>query len=271
MVDDFKEGKNKEGDAKTHVIIPIKRRRSRRVGDETSGGKSMWLVSFTDVMALMLTFFVLLFAMSNPKQEEWDQFTQNIHKNFNRFEGSMQNRGREEGVSIDKVNFSQALDIRYLKSIVGNLLKEEKSLHGVRLLNTGRSLIISLPHDLLFDTGAANIKDEANKALFIIAGTLGRIKNRIEIVGHADPRPLSGSRFASNWQLSLSRAANVAGVLENMGYDSPIIIKGQGSGRFDDIPDSFSVAERLDLSRRVDIVVMEDDGRKMKLFDIGLP
>lgn len=248
-----------------------RRRSSRRMGDQTSGGKSMWLISFTDVMALMLTFFVLLFAMSNPKEEEWDKFTHNIQENFNRFHGQVLNRGKEDAVNIDKVNFSQALDLNYLKVLMGNLIRDEKSLEGVRLVDAAGRLIISLPHHLLFDSGAANIKEQAHDALFTIGGALRRIKNRIEIVGHADPRPLSGSKFSSNWELSLSRAASVAAGLESFGYESPISIKGQGSGRFDDIPDSFSVAERLDLSRRVDIVIMADDGRRTRLFDIGLP
>ncbi len=248
------------------------RRFSRRMGDQGSGSQSMWLVSFTDVMALMLTFFVLLFAMSNPKQEEWEEFTQNIQKNFNRFHGQVFNRGKEEAINIAKINFSQALDLNYLKALMDNLIKQEPSLRVARLIDNGDSLIISLPHDLLFNAGQASVKSQANKALFTIAGTLRRIKNRVEIVGHTDPRAVSGaSQFSSNWELSLARAASVAAVLENVGYDKSLTIRGQASGRFHDIPTTVPVAERLDLSRRVDIVVMEDDGRRTKLFDIGLP
>lgn len=262
---------NHQEEEKEIIATAAPRRFGRRMGDSGAGTQSMWLVSFTDVMALMLTFFVLLFAMSNPKQEEWEDFTQNIQKNFNKFSGPALNRGKEDAINIEKINFSQALDLNYLKALVGNLIKQEPSLKVVRLIDNGNSLIISLPHDLLFDAGQAAVKTEANKALFTIAGTLDRIKNRVEIVGHTDPRPLSGSDFPSNWELSLARAANVAAVLENVGYEKPMVIRGQASGRYDDIPETVSVSERLDLSRRVDIVVMEDDGRRAKLFDIGLP
>ncbi|HPF78313.1 MAG TPA: flagellar motor protein MotB [Alphaproteobacteria bacterium] len=262
------EKEKEQGDA--NPVAPP-RRFGRRMGDFGAGSQSMWLVSFTDVMALMLTFFVLMFAMSNPKKEEWEDFTQNIQQNFNRFQGQEFNRGKEDAVNIEKINFSQALDLNYLKALINNLLQEEPSLKVARLIDNGDSLIISLPHDLLFDPGQAVVKSEANKALFTIAGTLDRIKNRVEVVGHTDPRPINGSDFPSNWELSLARAANVAAVLENVGYEKQIAIRGQASGRFDDIPETVPVSERLDLSRRVDIVVMEDDGRKTKLFDIGLP
>lgn len=260
--------KDKKEEESTLMEPP--RRFGRRMGDN-GGSPSMWLISFTDVMALMLTFFVLLFAMSNPKQEEWEDFTQNIQKNFKKFHGKELNRGKEDAINIAKINFSQALDLNYLKALMDNLLEQEPSLQVARLIDNGDSLIISLPHDLLFEVGQASVKSQANKALFTIAGTLGRIKNRIEIVGHTDPRLVSDSQFPSNWELSLARAANVAAVLENVGYEKSITIRGHASGRFDDIPETVSVAERLDLSRRVDIVVMEDDGRRTKLFDIGLP
>lgn len=261
---------NTETQEKEEVKSTMPRRFNRRMGDQ-GGSASIWLISFTDVMALMLTFFVLLFAMSNPKQEEWEDFTQNIQKNFNRFYGQVFNRGQEDAINIEKINFSQALDLNYLKALMENLIEKEESLRIAKLIDNGDSLIISLPQDILFESGQAEVKKEANKALFALAGALGRIKNRVEIVGHTDPRPVTGSQYPSNWELSLARAAHVAGVLENVGYQNPLAIRGQASGRYADIPDTVPSSERLDLSRRVDIVVMEDDGRREKLFDIGLP
>lgn len=269
MSNNQKKSPDKKDEEVAKTSMP--RRFNRRVGDNDAGSSSMWLISFTDVMALMLTFFVLLFAMSNPKQEEWQQFTKQIQESFNRFQGALDNRGAEDAINIKKINFSQALDLNYLRALMENLISKESSLIDVRLIDNGASLIISLPQNILFDSGQAVIKSEANKALYTLAGTLRRIKNRVEIVGHTDPRPMSGSQFPSNWELSLTRAASVAAVLENVGYDKPITVRGQASGRFNDIPKSVSVEERLDLSRRVDIVVMEDDGRRQKLFDIGLP
>lgn len=251
---------------------PFSPRRYNRRADDQQQGTSTWLISFTDVMALMLTFFVLLFAMSNPKQEDWENFTQQIQENFNRFQGALDNRGGEDAININKINYSQALDLNYLRVLVEALIEEEENLSSARLIDTGESLIISLSQNILFESGQARVKTGGTETLFILANALQRIQNRIEIVGHADPRPTRGqSNFTSNWELSLARAASVAGVLENVGYSRTLSIRGQSSGRFDDIPETVPVVERLDLSRRVDIVVMEDDGRRKRLFDIGLP
>jgi len=253
---------------KEEVLAPL-RRYGRRMEDVQ--GSSTWLISFTDVMALMLTFFVLLFAMSNPKKEDWEQLTKNIYESFNQFQGKVENRGPEDAINIEKINFSQALDLDYLKAIIRKLIDQSPALQVVQVIDNSDSLIISLPQNILFDSGSAELKPDANRALFALASTLRRIQNRIEIVGHTDPRPISGGAYSSNWELSLARASSVGAALQNVGYNKPLIVRGQASGRFDDMPDTVPVKERLDLSRRVDIVVMEDDGRKKKLFDIGLP
>lgn len=260
-----------EDDQKQKKVFATARRFRRRATDHNEQGNSLWLISFTDIIALMLTFFVLLFAMTNPKEEVWKDFTQKIQENFNRFEGLDLNRASEDAINIDKINYSRALNLNYLRALIENLITKEDSLGRVTILSTGESLILSLPQDILFESGDVDIKESANRALYALGGTLRRIKNRIEIVGHTDPRPVSSGAYKSNWELSLARAANVAALLENIGYEQPVTIRGQASGRYTDIPNTIPLEERLDLSRRVDIIIMEDDGRRTRFFDIGLP
>lgn len=253
--------KDKESDVIENTTF---KRRDRRLEDQQDS--SIWLISFTDVMALMLTFFVLLFAMSHPKENDWDQFTDKVQQSFNKFYGQTLNRGFQDAINIEKVNFSKALDLNYLRAILEDLIEKDPALQVVKLINQREGLIISLPQNMLFETGQASVKSEANRALFTLSETLSRIKNRIEVVGHTDPRPITSARYDSNWHLSLARAANVAAVLENVGYEKPIIVRGQAAGRYQDIPATLGEVERLDLSRRVDIVIMEDDGNRLQLF-----
>lgn len=249
---------------------PTRRRYARRMGDRGGGG-AIWLISFTDVMALMLTFFVLLFAMSNPREENWEGIKDTVQNNFNKYAGQLLNRGHQDAVSIEKVNFSQALDLNYLRTLIASLIEREPSLKVVKFISQSGTLILSLPEDLLFDPGEAKIKEDAGRALFTLANILSRIKNRVEVVGHTDPRPISTEDFPSNWELSMMRAAQVAAVLENVGYGQSVVIRGQAGGRYLDLEGSVPESKRLELSRRVDILIMEDDGKRVKLFDIGSP
>jgi chemotaxis protein MotB len=136
------------------------------------------------------------------------------------------------------------------------------------MMETDGGLILSLPQKLLFDAGNAQVKETGVEALYALAGGLNRIKNRIEIVGHTDPRAIKNELYPSNWELSLARSANVAGVLESVGYSNAITIRGHAAARYSDMDETIPVKTRLDLSRRVDIVVMEDDGKRLKLFNI---
>ncbi len=249
--------------------IMVRRRYDRRAGDPP--GPSIWLISFTDVMALMLTFFVLLFAMSNPKQEDWEDFTDTLQNNFNKYYGQPLNRGIQDAISIEKVDFSRALDLSYLKTLIVSLTKQEESLKDIELYPQPGRLIVSLPEDLLFEPGSDALGDGSTRALFTLAEMLGRIKNRVEIVGHADPRPVRTERFSSNWDLSFARAAQVSAALARYGYTRPVRVRAQASGRYGDLADKLPEAERLSLSRRVDIIIMEDDGKRLKFFDLSMP
>ncbi|MEM8833253.1 MAG: flagellar motor protein MotB [Pseudomonadota bacterium] len=266
---DQEEDKTEDEEDKEIVLPKLPRRYNRRLGDQHGNSTSIWLISFTDVMALMLTFFVLLFAMSNPEQEKFDQFRENISKNFNKNQGQQLERGAEDAINIAKVDFNKALDLRYLRVLVQNLIEENPELGSIVLLENAGQLIVSLPQEILFASGQASIKPEATRTLFSLIQTLKRIKNSIEIIGHTDPRPTSSEQFASNWELSLSRAASVAGLIENAGYTRPVKIKGYAAARYYDLSDDFSEEDRMALSRRVDIIIREDDGRRFKLFEIG--
>ncbi len=251
------------------VSAPITGRRvHRRSGDihEQEGSSHIWLISFTDVMALMLTFFVLLFSMTEPEKQDWSQVTSALQSEFNRFYGAVEYRGHHDSVSIDKINFDRALNIGYLSALLKTVIGDSKFLEQATLIPQPGQLIISLPRDLLFDPGQADVKEEGSRALYALGGALSKIKNKIEVTGHADPRPVTGGAFDSNWDLSMMRAANVAAILESVGYENEITIRGHSSGRYDDLKGTVDEDKRLDLARRVDIVVMNHDGSKRKVF-----
>lgn len=231
----------------------------------------LWLITFTDIMALMLTFFVLLYSMSIPEVEKWEELTSSINKGFSKFYSPQQFAGAQDTISIDKIDRSEALNLNYLRALIEEKVNESELLDDVVLINATNKLIISMPENLLFEAGQDEVKTEGKKALFSLGGLLARIRNRIEVVGHSDPRPITeqNERFSSNWELSLSRAAQVSGILKQVGYRRDIITRGMSSARYDEIPESVPEQKRLDLSRRVDLVVMQDDGKTRSILTIG--
>ncbi len=232
-------------------------RRSRRMGDSGDGQTYTWLITFTDVMGLLLTFFVLMFAMSETSTPEWTEMQAALSGEFNKFYGPAGQRGTEEGVNIPRLGFVRGLDVRYIKSVLEGVIVENESLHGTQLIVQGGELAISMPADLLFPPGKARVSEEGAQALYVLGGALGRIKNRIEVAGHAEP---GLAEKATVWEMSLARAVNVAAILENVGYDRPIRVRGFGAGRYDDLAGIADATRRRDMARRVDIIVTRQGG-----------
>lgn len=243
----------------------------RKKSDDEDAVSSLWLVTFTDVMALMLTFFVLLYSMAQPDIEKWSEMTAAINSNFSKRYAAQFEAGSVDTINIDRISRPNALDLRYLASIVQQALDRNENTEDILLIAQQDALVISMPNDLFFEAGRAEIGAEGQRALFEIGGALAKIRNAIEIVGHADPRPLSaGSDYSSNWQLSLDRALSVAGVLENVGYNKPVTVRGMSSTRFMDLPEELPETERLDLSRRVDIVILKNAAEARSFFGMKL-
>lgn len=246
-----------------------RRRYSRRAGDfqKPEGNSKIWLTSFTDVVALMLTFFVLLFAMSQPSQEEWSEVSAALQNEFSTYYGPQGMSGPVEQLNLDRIDFDDALNIQYLRALLEAIIADNETLSGVRLFSRPGQLIVSLPQELLFAPGQSAVQRDGARALYALGGAMTRIKNKIEVTGHADPRPVGANndRYKSNWELSFARAANVAGILNAVGYERSIDIRGMASGRYGDLHMIADEQTRLDLSRRVDIIIKDHDGRERNL------
>ncbi len=239
--------------------------------DNEPAVSSLWLVTFTDIMALMLTFFVLLYSMSQPEVEKWSEMTAAINNNFSKTYAPPQYAGTVDAISIEQVDNARALDLRYLASIIRPALERNENTKGVLMFMQPDALVISMPHGLFFEAGKAQVGAGGQRILFELGGALAKIRNAIEVVGHADPRPVENSAsFKSNWELSLARASAVAGVLENVGYTRSVTLRGMSSARYEDLPEDIPQDERLDLSRRVDIVILKDDGGSRSFLGMKL-
>ena len=242
-----------------------------RNSKENDGSRvPLWLITFTDVMALMLTFFVLLYSMSSPQEEKWEEMSKGLTQKLNVFDAAEYRSGTQDVISLDKIDTSRALNIGYVKVLLSRLLAHKK-IDGVVLIENQKRLVLSLPSGLLFESGQVEIADKGHQALFELGGILARVQNRIEVVGHSDPRPITNQKnapYKTNWQLSLARAAEVARVLKDVGYERNITVRGLSSARYDELPEKLPEEERYALSRRVDIVIMDNDGYRLNAFDM---
>jgi len=213
-----------------------------------------WQLMFADLIALLLTFFVMLFAMNTIDLGKWNNVVATIStKPVQEGRGAASAVGAERNLAAMSNRFASQLD--YLAGVLRAQLAAEPTLASSMLLRLEDRLILSLPADLLFDSGRAELRPRAKEALFALAGALRHIGNQVDVQGHADPNPIRGGAFASNWDLSLSRAAAVADSLRGAGYARDLGVFGHGDGRIADVAEIEPIERRYQLARRVDIVV----------------
>jgi chemotaxis protein MotB len=128
---------------------------------------------------------------------------------------------------------------------------------GLDFTLEGRGLVVTVLSDaVLFDPGAATLEGGGMTVLGIVAEALKMIPNDVVIEGHTDSRPISTSRFPSNWELSTARATAVLRFLAGTGIE-PSRLSAMGYGDTRPVGDN-ATAEGQAKNRRVEIIVLTD-------------
>lgn len=216
--------------------------------------KQGWIIIFADLLALMLTFFVLIFSMNAIQYEDWQSVVTSLsdHLNPSRAEISKQSW---EGRDTTKVYDPYAISLDYLQTVLGQKTETEEILSGISLYRLEDSLVITLPVDQLFESRAIRLSRQGKLMLSELSLLMRQLSNRISVVGHTDLTVPNGRFFSSTWDLSLNRASVVAGGMAEAGYTGQIAALGYGDSRFQDIDNSIALSDRYRLARRIDVIV----------------
>ena len=187
--------------------------------------RDRWMVSYMDVLTILLVFFVAVAAKSLAMKAP---------------EPAPVVPPRPAALeAVRRQLIEQGMDART------SLRVEE------------RGLVISLPQALLFHAGKDRIDPEALPVVSQIAVVLRRIPNRISIVGHADATPIHNRRFRSNWELASARGLQLLNVLEMRFEIAEARLSTASYGSVDPQSPNDTAAGRAQ-NRRVEIVVLDE-------------
>ena len=259
----------------------------KKKAPEGSSGAPAWMATFSDLMNLLLCFFVLLFAMSNVDAEKFQQVVASLQSSFSILPagGATIGDGQMVGSGISQL---KELDVYYHQAMPNNsdgdgdggnadvkeqfeqeaLKESEKMAEEIEseLLKQGLSDVVNtdfnssfvqltLSGAILFDSGKSEIKPEAKDIIAKIGKIVEKYKeNIIEIEGHTDNVPISTSIYPNNMMLSLHRAYSVFDYFVNVKrFDATSI---SSSGRGDAVPiSSNATPEGRAQNRRVEIKI----------------
>lgn len=227
----------------------------RRRQPQESSNTGSWLTTYSDMVTLLLAFFVLLFAFSSVDENKFSAIIsafQNYLGVFNEGPSIMDNRNPLSSNYSD-IGRQQLNDLYIeLRELI-----EREGMVGVELELQERGLVIRFAEQVFFDLGEATLKPEALEILDSLAVQLINLPNPLRVEGHTDDWPIRTNRFPSNWELSVHRATNVVRYLIEHDFD-PENLSVAGYSEYRPIRPN-DTAENRAMNRRVDIVILNVD------------
>lgn len=239
-----------------------------------------WMISYGDFLTTLLSFFIVMFAISKVNNVRLAELAVSIQQAFgsNKFitvTSSKPNIASTPSLVIQKVAPSRFKpskpEEKLLKSEVAesaafNQIKSQIKSYSagnqayrssLNIYKTTRGLVISLKGSSFFKSGSATIIKKYRPLLKDIAARLLTINNNIAIEGYTDSTPINTLEFPNNWMLSTARAVSVLRFfIKSSGFD-PNRLSAAGYGKYKPVASNATSQGRA-LNRRVNIVVLSN-------------
>lgn len=212
-------------------------RNLRSNDSKESRHRDRWLLSYADLVTLLLALFIVMYAASDHERAK------GIAKSF-----SSQNLGGD-GVLPENDALVGPTE-KFEEKIQSNPVLSAKT----KMRQTERGFIVSISEAGFFAPGDAAVSNEAGEVLKSISESVSGTKVEIRVEGHSDSTPISNSRYPSNWELSTARASSVLIRLTEAGIE-PARLSAAGYGGFQPVADNSTAAGRAQ-NRRVDVVML---------------
>jgi chemotaxis protein MotB len=253
-----------------------------------------WVIPYADLLTLLLAMFLALFAAANSAAKDTEVYKEKLSQYAAAFAGTMEGSGGKDqsildgaggqspapgvGGSLDSELLAQiekeaataltekqqeqaaqsaedaALD--EIQEIISDAAGEAGLADKIEFRREERGLAVSVVSDeVLFASAESLLLEEGLKVLDGLAPALKASGRPVMIEGHTDSRPVSSSRYASNWELSTARATQVLRYLQSKWGIPPT--KLSASGYADTKPLAAGNTEAaFAKNRRVEIVIL---------------
>jgi chemotaxis protein MotB len=222
-----------------------------------------WLATYADTVTLLLTFFVLLYALSTVDAQKFQQiavamqsaFSGKADKSileFNMSSGDVPLVGKPQ-ITVEDAQENENLEI--LEDVL-TYIKENNLEEDVQIYSDKKGLNIQMKDSVLFDTGKAELRSESKTVLDRVSDLIAKVDNDIIIEGHTDNLPINTPAMPNNWHLSSARALSVLDYfLANKEILNPQRLSPQGCGEYKPIAPNDTDENRAK-NRRVNIIVV---------------
>lgn len=271
--------------------------RAKRHEEEEHENHERWLVTYADMITLLMVLFIVLFSMATIDAHKFNALKNSLagvkQPKASVLDGSpsvidggqiqkLDTTPPASQPQMDTPTLPQLFDpsaaklaLQQQQAQAAAEAKEQSNLkqvqeeiqaslqaHGdtsdVNFVINQRGLVVSIVTDkVLFDSGQATLKPQSDDILTAIGEPLAHLPNEVSIEGYTDNQPISTPQYPSNWELSTARATSVLRFMVDHGYVAPQRAGATGYGEFRPAVANDSDAHRAQ-NRRVEVVVLDN-------------
>jgi chemotaxis protein MotB len=221
--------------------------RSREPEDQHENA-DRWVVSYADFITLLFAFFTVMYAVSRVDSGKLSEFVGSTRGAF----------GSNPSASTRPI----IAGIVPIPPTVAGLQRDAARIiaaggadGAVTVRQDPRGLVLSMGEEVLFDAGMASVKPSSSSSLAAVAAVLKKAGCDAVVEGHTDSLPISNARYASNWELSATRATNILARLVVEYNVLPSRLSAAGYAEFRPVASNTNPEGRA-RNRRVDVVLL---------------
>ena len=183
---------------------------------ETSGADNsdQWMMTFADLLSLLLVFFILIYSTTSIKKGQWDKLKQSMGESFKATK--VVDKKHVTNLHATKITINTGTEIDYLEAIIENKIKDDSFLRdNIILEKEANNLIIKINGPNLFEGNSPVLTEDSRVLLFVVGDAIQQIKNKIEVVGYIHKSEQNSS--LDSFKLSLLRATKIASGMREHG------------------------------------------------------
>jgi chemotaxis protein MotB len=210
-----------------------------------------WLLTYADMITLLLVLFIVLFAISSVDQAKFREFKQSMsHAVLTRTPHGTTKVPAPTKTAVTPVN-----QFAKIEQALSAALRAHGLLSDVTFTVNSTGLVEGLVADTtFFATASADLSRVGMQIVDISASVLKKYPNEIEVAGYTDDKPITGGPYPNNWALSAARATTVVVRMTGVDGVNPVRVTLLGYGQYHPLAPNTSVAGQAQ-NRRVNIVV----------------
>jgi len=223
-------------------------------------GLDGWVMTYGDMMSLLLTFFVLIVSFSSMQETKFEQAANSLKEAFGVL-STPESIIEFNDPMVPKHNVkSESTDVLFEVRGFEKMVLDEGLDDQIEVEVTGDGVMFRINAPFLFEIGGATLKQKSETVLRRLAKFVQKFPYPMQVEGHTDSQPMKSTRFPSNWDLSAARAVSVARYFQGLGI-APERISATGRGEFHPIADNATAKGRAK-NRRVEVFLKMDKQQK---------